>query len=114
MRVQCAWCNAVICDDDATVLRVSHGICQPCADKVEADARASGERVNAAIAVTNSKEHKTSRDFMKHAWPDIAGAGAVKWNWHLDCICDHLEAVAAGKAPPLSVVLKGRGRNRWS
>ena len=41
----CAWCPKEPEPDGAdTVLRVSHGICQSCADKFEADARASETR----------------------------------------------------------------------
>jgi len=53
MRVICAWCPAVIRDDDSdpTVLEVSHGICPSCKDKIEADARASNRRINAMARV---------------------------------------------------------------
>lgn len=47
MRTICAWCKAEKCDDGdpSTADLVSHGICQDCADKLEADARDHDERL---------------------------------------------------------------------
>ena len=36
---------------------------------------------------------KSLRDFVKHAWPMIGGNSIYMPNWHIDCLCEHLEAV---------------------
>jgi predicted phage terminase large subunit-like protein len=36
--------------------------------------------------------------FVKRAWPQII-PDALKWNWHMDAICDHLQALATGGIP---------------
>lgn len=33
-------------------------------------------------------------EFVKLAWPEIERSMGLKWNWHLDAICEHLEAVS--------------------
>lgn len=36
--------------------------------------------------------------FVKRAWPQII-PDALKWNWHMDAICDHMQALAKGGIP---------------
>ena len=33
------------------------------------------------------------REFVKQAWHLIEGERALRWSWHLDAICDHLQAL---------------------
>jgi hypothetical protein len=40
MRTLCSWCSAVIREDDGTGGKDSHGICEKCADEIEAEAGA--------------------------------------------------------------------------
>lgn len=40
MRVICAWCKTVLEPGDGTATDVSHGMCQECSDKLEAEADA--------------------------------------------------------------------------
>ena len=47
-----------------------------------------------------SNNNKSLREFMRQCWPADLG-----YQWHLDAICEHLEAVAAGKAPRLLINL---------
>ena len=35
------------------------------------------------------------RDFARLAWAQVE-PGRMLWNWHLDVICEHLEAVSSG------------------
>lgn len=42
-------------------------------------------------------------EFVRHAWPVLEPATAVNWNWHLDAICDHLQAVSEGRIRNLLV-----------
>ena len=34
-------------------------------------------------------------EFYKQAWPVVEPATDLKWNWHLDVVCEYLEALAA-------------------
>lgn len=34
--------------------------------------------------------------FIRQAWRILEPARPLVWNWHLDCLCEHLEAVTAG------------------
>ena len=58
MIMVCSWCGKDLPgepDPDDTVLRISHGICAPCAEKLEADARASHTRINASVHTQGPK-----------------------------------------------------------
>ena len=35
-------------------------------------------------------------EFVKQAWPVLDPGMPLKWGWHMDAICDHLEAVTKG------------------
>ncbi len=37
------------------------------------------------------------REFIKRAWHTVEGNTPYSTNWHIDAICDHLEAVSAGE-----------------
>lgn len=43
---------------------------------------------------------QTFRGFAREAWPIIEPATRLRWNWHLDCITDHLEAISRGQLRP--------------
>lgn len=71
----------------------TEGIAEPVRDRVRAAvlaerARRSGSRSFAA--------------FVKQAWHIVDGAPLV-WNWHLDVLCSHLEAVARGEIKRLVI-----------
>jgi hypothetical protein len=34
-------------------------------------------------------------EFVRQAWPIVELATVLVWNWHLDALCEYLEAVAA-------------------
>lgn len=36
-------------------------------------------------------------EFVRMAWEIIEPGTPLKWNWHLDAMCDHLEAISRGK-----------------
>lgn len=38
--------------------------------------------------------------FVKEAWHVLEPTNPLKWSWHLDAICDHLEAITFGRLPP--------------
>ena len=42
------------------------------------------------------------REFIRRAWPLVESA-ELKWNWHLDAIAEHLEAVTRGEVRDLVI-----------
>lgn len=43
-------------------------------------------------------------EFVKLAWQVIEPGTALKWNWHLDAMCDHLEAISRGQLRPRLII----------
>src|SRR3546814_15522488 len=39
-------------------------------------------------------------EFVKEAWRIIEPGTPLKWNWHLDAMCAHLEAISRGQLRP--------------
>src|SRR6185312_13974814 len=42
-------------------------------------------------------------DFVREAWPVLEPSTRLSWNWHLDALCEHLEAVTDGRITRLLV-----------
>lgn len=42
--------------------------------------------------------------FVKAAWPTIEPGTPLRWNWHLQAMCDHLEAVSRGTLSPWGII----------
>lgn len=42
--------------------------------------------------------------FVKEAWKVIEPGTTLKWNWHLDAMCDHLEAISRGQLKPRLII----------
>lgn len=43
-------------------------------------------------------------EFVRYAWEIIEPATELKWNWHLDAMCDHLEAISRGEIRPRIII----------
>lgn len=43
-------------------------------------------------------------EFVKAAWHIIEPGTPLKWNWHLDAMCDHLEAISRGQLKPRLII----------
>lgn len=43
------------------------------------------------------KRCQSFAEFVKMAWRVIEPGTELKWNWHLDAMCDHLQAISEGK-----------------
>jgi predicted phage terminase large subunit-like protein len=43
-------------------------------------------------------------EFVKAVWHIIEPGTPLKWNWHLDAMCDHLEAISRGKLKPRLII----------
>lgn len=44
-------------------------------------------------------------DFVQHAWPIIEPSRPLIWTWHIDVVCDHLEAVTRGDTRELVICI---------
>jgi predicted phage terminase large subunit-like protein len=42
--------------------------------------------------------------FVRDAWPVIEPGTTLKWNWHLDAMCAHLEAISRGQLRPRLII----------
>lgn len=43
-------------------------------------------------------------EFVKMAWTVIEPGTPLRWNWHLDAMCAHLEAISRGKLKPRLII----------
>lgn len=43
-------------------------------------------------------------EFVKLAWKVIEPQTPLRWNWHLDAMCDHLEAISRGQLRPRLII----------
>jgi hypothetical protein len=53
--------------------------------------------------IDRSPAEDSLAQFVRQAWHVIEPRTPLRWNWHLDAICEHLEAVAAGDITRLIV-----------
>ncbi len=54
------------------------------------------------LATETELYRRNFAEFVKAAWPQIDPA-PLDWNWHLDAICDHLQAIIEGKMSKLII-----------
>jgi predicted phage terminase large subunit-like protein len=47
---------------------------------------------------------KTLSGFVREAWHVLEPTKPLVWNWHLDAMCAHLEAITTGRLPPWLVM----------
>ena len=58
--------------------------------------------------IDRSLAESSLAEFIKQAWPIVEPTTPLLWNWHLDAICEHLEAVAAGEITRLIINVSPR------
>lgn len=77
----CAWCGEPKSGDQQdSVLGVTHGICKPCAAKVEADARESHKRITARVDVVSPRRITLADlDTKMRKYADGKGASCEAW-----------------------------------
>jgi predicted phage terminase large subunit-like protein len=46
--------------------------------------------------------------FVKEAWPIVVPGDPLQWNWHMDAVCDHLQAVAELQIQRLLITIPPR------
>lgn len=49
-------------------------------------------------------ECKSFAGFVRHAWAIIEPGTTLKWNWHLDAMCAHLQAISEGRLKPRLII----------
>ncbi len=70
------------------------------ARRAQADMLAEVERDMEAVRV----RCRTFAGFVREAWKIIEPGTALKWNWHLDAMCDHLQAISEGRMHPRLII----------
>jgi predicted phage terminase large subunit-like protein len=53
--------------------------------------------------VKRERARRSLAEFVKQAWPVLEPGTKLAWNWHLDAICAHLEAVSRGEITRLLI-----------
>ena len=60
------------------------------------------------IQIEAEQAKRSFKEFVKQAWHVIEPGKQLKWNWHLDELCKHLQAVTEGKITRLLVNIPPR------
>lgn len=63
------------------------------ADPVSVSSLIKADPVAVHDEVAMELSYRTMRHFVRYAWPAIEGRKPFISGWHIDCICEHLEAV---------------------
>src|SRR5688572_19567061 len=68
-----------------------------------ADIRAEKERRLQAIRGERARRDagRNLREYMKQSWDLVQPGRRLLWNWHIDCLSEHLEAALAGQIKKL-------------
>src|SRR5215212_609547 len=56
-------------------------------------------------AVRAEKGRRRLADFVKFTWDVVEPGRPLAWGWHLDAMCEHLEAVTAGQITNLLITI---------
>jgi predicted phage terminase large subunit-like protein len=59
----------------------------------------SRQRVQSELA------RRSLADFFRHSWHVLEPATPLVWNWHLQAICDHVQALLEGKIPKRNLII---------
>lgn len=55
---------------------------------------------------------QTFAGFVKEAWHVLEPGTELKWSWHLQVMCDHLQAVSEGRIPPWGIINVSPGSSK--
>lgn len=47
---------------------------------------------------------RSFKQFVREAWHVLEPTNKLKWSWHLDAMCDHLEAITYGRMTPWLII----------
>jgi predicted phage terminase large subunit-like protein len=73
------------------------------AERARRARKAEAERVRQDADAIRARCVKFS-GFVKEAWHILEPSNALKWSWHLDAICDHLEGITFGQLTPWLII----------
>jgi hypothetical protein len=59
----------------------------------------SRQRVQSELA------RRSLADFFRHSWHVLEPATPLVWNWHLQAICDHAQALLEGRIPKRNLII---------
>ncbi len=51
------------------------------------------------------KARRSFAEFVRQAWPIVRPGDPIRWGWHIDVICEHLEAVHRGEIRKLLITI---------
>jgi predicted phage terminase large subunit-like protein len=57
----------------------------------------AGVKLPVISAIRAEKMRRRLSEFVKGAWSIIEPETALKWNWHIDAVCDHVQALVENK-----------------
>lgn len=60
-------------------------------------------RIPTLAEIRAEKARRHLRDFVRLAWPVLEPETPLVWSWHVEAICDHLEAVSEGQIKRLLI-----------
>lgn len=66
-------------------------------------ARREREKFQTDISRIRERCKKFSQ-FVREAWHVLEPSNPLKWSWHLDALCDHLEAITFGQMTPWLII----------
>jgi predicted phage terminase large subunit-like protein len=69
------------------------------AERARRSAEAERRRIAADFFAIRQRCERLS-GFVREAWHVLEPTNPLKWSWHLDAMCEHLEAITFGRAPP--------------
>src|SRR4051812_11176713 len=56
-------------------------------------------------AIQAELSRRNLADFFRHSWPILEPATKLVWNWHLQAICDHVQALLEGRIPKRNLII---------
>ena len=54
--------------------------------------------------ISKAECEESLAEFVRQAWHIIEPGTPLKWNWHMQTICDHLEAISRGELHPRLII----------
>lgn len=70
----------------------------------EKDRRAALKRVRDQRLEVRERCRQSFADFVREAWHVLEPNNPLVWNWHLDALCDHLQAITEGRLTPRLII----------
>lgn len=56
-------------------------------------------------AIQAELARRSLADFFRHSWSILEPATTLVWNWHLQAICDHVQALFEGRIPSRNLII---------